>query len=79
MSDEAIWTVGRLIKKLQQFPPDMPIVGIYDWEVAEDAKKNHRRMNTVTIADVVGLKIDGSREESAVWIETTGVLKIYSE
>jgi hypothetical protein len=73
---ESIWTVGRLISKLRKFPSNMPIVGIYDWKVVEDAVKKHRWMETVTVQDVVGLRTDKSRKQNAVAIKTTKVLDL---
>ncbi len=50
---EAIWTVGRLIEKLQKLPADLPIIGIYDYAFIEKAQKNHKKVKTVTVHDVV--------------------------
>lgn len=72
---EAIWTVGRLIEKLQKLPTDLPIIGIYDWEFVEKAQKNHKKVKTVTVHDVVAIKTAGSREQDGVVIKTTGVLR----
>ncbi len=73
---EAIWTVRRLIAKLQQLPPDLLIVGIYDYAFARDARKKHKWVETVTVNDVVAIKTDGSRKKNAVVIETTGVIDL---
>lgn len=73
---ESIMSVGRLIEKLKKFPSDMPIIGVYDWDVVEKAVKKHKWMKTVTVHDVVGLKADGSRKQNAVAIKTTKVYEI---
>jgi hypothetical protein len=72
---EAIWTVGRLIEKLREVPANLPIIGIYDFAFSENAHKKHKRVDTVTVHDVIKIKTDGSRKPNAVVIETTGVTK----
>lgn len=71
---EAIWTVERLIEKLQTLPANLPIVGIYDYEFVEDAQKEHKQVDSITVQDVVAIKTDGSRKPNAVAIKTTRVL-----
>lgn len=64
-----ICTVGRLIEKLQKFPSDFPIILIADCEVIDDAVKEHRLMDVITVNDVV---VVGEKAD-AVAIKTTGI------
>lgn len=70
---ESIWTVERLIEKLQTLPSQMPIVGIYDFDFVRNARKKRQWVKTVTVHDVKAIKTNRSRKDNAVVIETTEV------